>query len=137
MQEAALEPGTAVFADQFDNAANFRAHLRTGEEIWQQTGGILDAFVSGAGTGGTIAGVSHQLKTRDPSIKVTLSSRLVVMVMTLVGHKQTCCCMGSLAGYQHFATADLVLVNVIPSFLSMAASCRCAGEMLTLPMWPV
>ncbi len=73
MQEAAAEPGTAVFADQFDNAANFRAHLQTGEEIWQQTGGTLDAFVSGAGTGGTIAGVSHQLKTRNPFIKVTLT----------------------------------------------------------------
>ena len=71
MQEAAVEPGTAVFADQFDNAANFRAHVQTGEEIWQQTGGTLDAFVSGAGTGGTIAGVSHQLKARNSSIKVT------------------------------------------------------------------
>ena len=70
MQEAAAEPGTAVFADQFENSANFRAHLKTGEEIWQQTGGTIDAFVSGAGTGGTIAGVSHQLKFRKPSVKV-------------------------------------------------------------------
>ena len=69
-QEAASEPGTSVFADQFENAANFRAHLKTGEEIWQQTGGALDAFVSGAGTGGTIAGVSHQLKSRNPSVQV-------------------------------------------------------------------
>ena len=65
-----MEPGTAVFANQFENQANFRAHLKTGEEIWRQTGGLLDAFVSGAGTGGTIAGVSHALKARDPSIKV-------------------------------------------------------------------
>ena len=70
VQDAAMEPGTAVFADQFENQANFRAHLKTGEEIWRQTGGRLDAFVSGAGTGGTIAGVSHALKARDPSIQV-------------------------------------------------------------------
>lgn len=74
MQVAASEPGTAVFADQFENAANFRAHLRTGEEIWQQTGGQLHAFVSGAGTGGTIAGVSHRLKSRKPSVKVRVRS---------------------------------------------------------------
>ena len=69
-----MEPGTAVFADQFENQANFRAHLKTGEEIWRQTGGRLDAFVSGAGTGGTIAGVSRALKAQDPSIKVRVAA---------------------------------------------------------------
>ena len=69
-----MEPGTAVFADQFEIQANFRAHLKTGEEIWRQTGGQLDAFVSGAGTGGTIAGVSHALKARDPSIKARVTA---------------------------------------------------------------
>jgi hypothetical protein len=47
-----------------------RAHLRTGEEIWRQTGGRLHAFVSGAGTGGTIAGVSQYLKGQDPGVQV-------------------------------------------------------------------
>lgn len=60
----------AVFADQFENMANMRAHLRTGQEIWEQTQGRLDAFVSGAGTGGTVAGVSSYLKSRKPSVKV-------------------------------------------------------------------
>lgn len=45
---AAASPG-ALFADQFENMANYRAHLRTGQEIWQQTGGHLDAFICGSG----------------------------------------------------------------------------------------
>ncbi|KXZ52414.1 hypothetical protein GPECTOR_9g458 [Gonium pectorale] len=68
---AAATPG-ALFADQFENEANFRAHLKTGEEIWRQTRGRLHAFVSGAGTGGTVAGVSHSLKARDPRVRVFL-----------------------------------------------------------------
>lgn len=51
------------FADQFENIANFRAHYEgTGPEIWEQTGGCLDAFVAAAGTGGTVAGVSRFLQ---------------------------------------------------------------------------
>ena len=59
-----------MFANQFENLANFRAHLQTGREIWRQTRGRLHAFVSGAGTGGTVAGVSCYLKSQDPRIKV-------------------------------------------------------------------
>jgi cysteine synthase len=40
----------AFFADQFENRANMAAHIKTGEEIWQQTNGRVDAFVCGAGT---------------------------------------------------------------------------------------
>ena len=55
----------SYFADQFENLANFRAHLNgTGREIWEQTGGKVDAFICAAGTGGTIAGVSRYLKVR-------------------------------------------------------------------------
>ena len=85
-QEAALDPGVSVFADQFENAANFRAHLKTGEEIWQQTGGSLDAFVSGAGTGGTIAGVSHQLKSRNPSVQVLTLPCLSTLLQRCSAH---------------------------------------------------
>jgi cysteine synthase A len=63
----------SVFCDQFDNLANVRAHERTtGEEVWSQTGGRIDAFVMSAGTGGTIAGVSRILKARKPSCRVLL-----------------------------------------------------------------
>ncbi|KAG6375642.1 tryptophan synthase beta subunit-like PLP-dependent enzyme [Boletus reticuloceps] len=62
------------FADQFENRSNFDAHYEgTGPEIWRQTNGEVDAFVSGAGTGGTIAGTGRYLKSMDESIKVVLA----------------------------------------------------------------
>ncbi len=62
-------PG-AVWANQFENTANRDAHERTtGPEIFAQTGGVLDAFVAAAGTGGTIAGCGRALKARDPQIR--------------------------------------------------------------------
>jgi cysteine synthase A len=63
-----------IFADQFENEANWRAHFEgTGPEIFRQTGGRLDAFVAGAGTGGTISGVSMFLKPKLPDLKVVLA----------------------------------------------------------------
>jgi cysteine synthase A len=60
------KPGRGLFADQFETEANWRAHFTgTGPEIYEQTGGVLDAFVSGAGTGGTISGVALFLKERE------------------------------------------------------------------------
>jgi cysteine synthase len=63
-------PG-AVMLRQFDNPANPRAHeLTTAEEIWRDTEGKVDVFVSGIGTGGTITGVSRVLKSRQPGVRV-------------------------------------------------------------------
>lgn len=57
-----------VWANQFDNVANRRAHFETtGPEIWAQTEGRLSAFVAASGTGGTLAGVSEYLKSRGKS----------------------------------------------------------------------
>ncbi|EGO25956.1 hypothetical protein SERLADRAFT_361323 [Serpula lacrymans var. lacrymans S7.9] len=62
------------FVDQFENRSNFNAHYDgTGPEIWRQINGHIDAFVSGAGTGGTIAGVGRFLKSKKEDIKVVLA----------------------------------------------------------------
>jgi cysteine synthase A len=64
----------AVYANQFDNRANRAGHAATtGPEIWEQTGGRIDAFTCACGTGGTLAGVSDALKARDPSVRIVLA----------------------------------------------------------------
>jgi cysteine synthase A len=56
---------------QFDNPSNPGAHERTtATELWQQTGGQLDAFVAGVGTGGTITGVARGLRARGATLRV-------------------------------------------------------------------
>lgn len=71
---AASEPNGAVWANQFDNTANRRAHVETtGPEIWRQTGGVVDGFVCAVGTGGTLAGVGIALKERNPNISIALA----------------------------------------------------------------
>ncbi len=74
---AQSEPNGAIWANQFDNVANREGHrLTTGAEIWEQTGGKIDAFTCAAGTGGTIAGVSMALKARNPKIRTMIADPL-------------------------------------------------------------
>jgi len=68
------ETAGAVWANQFDNIANRRAHIcGTAEEIWTQTGGRIDGFTCAVGTGGTIAGVGMGLKAKDERVTIALS----------------------------------------------------------------
>lgn len=70
----AKDPGSAWFANQFDNTANRDYHAATtAVEIWEQTDGALDGFVCAAGTGGTLAGVAQALKSRKPGVRIALS----------------------------------------------------------------
>jgi cysteine synthase A len=70
-QEIVAETPGAIIPQQFENPANPDIHRRTtAEEIWNDTNGEIDAFVSGVGTGGTITGVGQVLKPRRPSLKI-------------------------------------------------------------------
>ncbi|MFI4913832.1 MAG: cysteine synthase A [Steroidobacterales bacterium] len=70
----AQELPQAIWANQFDNIANRQAHAETtGPEIWRQTEGQIDAFVAACGTGGTLAGVSEFLKSRNSAVRTVLA----------------------------------------------------------------
>ena len=67
----AAEPGRYFYANQYDNDANWRAHLdTTGPEIWEQTRGTVTHFVAGLGTSGTFTGVSRFLKQKAPAARL-------------------------------------------------------------------
>ncbi|MBK1735143.1 cysteine synthase A [Halorhodospira abdelmalekii] len=83
----AAEMDNAIWVNQFDNTANRDAHYETtGPEIWQQTEGRIDAFVSAVGTGGTLAGVSRALKERNPSIQIVLADPVGSALYNFVHH---------------------------------------------------
>ncbi|HUF44897.1 MAG TPA: cysteine synthase A [Aestuariivirgaceae bacterium] len=67
-------PAGAIWANQFDNVANRRAHRETtAEEIWRQSEGTVDAFICAVGSGGTLGGVSDALKARNRNIVIGLA----------------------------------------------------------------
>jgi cysteine synthase len=73
----AAELDNAIWANQFDNLANRRAHYETtGAEIWTQTDGKIDAWTAATGTGGTFAGVALYLKEQNPAIKCVVADPL-------------------------------------------------------------
>ena len=74
--KSSTDGSRGFFANQFESAANWQAHMNgTGPEIFKQTGGEVDAFVAGAGTGGTISGVAKYLKEEQKlsNVKVVLA----------------------------------------------------------------
>jgi cysteine synthase A len=66
--------GNVLWANQFDNVANYLGHYQTtGQEIWEQTKGKIDGFICSSGTGGTIAGTGKALKEKNKNIKIYLA----------------------------------------------------------------
>ena len=83
----ARAPGSAWFANQFDNTANRDFHAATtAVEIWNETGGAVDGFVCAAGTGGTLAGVASGLKARKPSVRIALSDPAGSALANFINH---------------------------------------------------
>ena len=73
-EKAKTEPNGAIWANQFDNTANRDAHIETtAPEIWAQTAGKVDGFVSAVGSGGTLAGVAMGLRAKNPDVKIALA----------------------------------------------------------------
>jgi cysteine synthase A len=74
---AKSDPNGAIWANQFDNVANRDGHIdTTAREIWEQTGGKVDGFVSAVGTGGTLAGVAAGLRGHSATVKIALADPL-------------------------------------------------------------
>jgi cysteine synthase len=71
---AKTETRGVIWANQFDNTANRRAHYETtGPEIWEQTDGKIDGFICAVGSGGTLGGVSMALKERNRKVQIGLA----------------------------------------------------------------
>lgn len=86
-QRLSKEIPNAILGNQYHNPANPLAHIRsTGPEIWEQMEGNIDAFVAGAGTGGTISGVGEYLKSKKPQVKIVCADPVGSILADLFYH---------------------------------------------------
>lgn len=86
-QLAKSEPNGAIWANQFDNVANRQAHIETtGPEIWQQTAGKVDGFVSAVGSGGTLAGVGIALKAKSKDVQIAIADPMGAALYNFYKH---------------------------------------------------
>ena len=84
---AKTEPSGVLYANQWDNTANRRAHYEgTGPEIWDQTDGTVDGFVCAVGTGGTLSGVNLALKERRSDIVIALADPMGAALYSYFKH---------------------------------------------------
>jgi cysteine synthase len=90
------EPDGVLFADQWNNLDNRAAHyVSTGPEIWEQTGGKIDAFICSIGTGGTVAGVATFLREKKRDIVIGISDPKGAAMYNLFAHGEAKASEGS------------------------------------------
>jgi cysteine synthase A len=83
------EPNGVLFADQWNNLDNRKAHyVSTGPEIWEQTGGKVDGFICAIGTGGTVAGVATYLREKKNDIVIGIADPKGAAMYNLFAHGQ-------------------------------------------------
>jgi cysteine synthase A len=83
------EPNGVIFADQWNNLDNRKAHfVSTGPEIWEQTDGKVDGFICAIGTGGTLAGVSGYLQQKKPGVVIGVADPKGAAMYELFKHGQ-------------------------------------------------
>src|SRR5436189_1164340 len=83
------EPNGVLFADQWNNLDNRKAHyISTGPEIWEQTGGKVDGFICAIGTGGTVAGVATYLREKKNDIVIGIADPKGAAMYNLFAHGQ-------------------------------------------------
>src|SRR5499425_649606 len=83
------EPNGVIFADQWNNLDNRKAHyVSTGPEIWRQTDGRVDGFICAIGTGGTVAGVSTYLREQKKDIVIGIADPKGAAMYNLFAHGQ-------------------------------------------------
>lgn len=112
-------PG-AVILGQFENPANPAAHEKyTGEEIWSDSEGLVDIFVAGAGTGGTVSGTGSTLKKHNPAVKVVAVEPAGSPVLT-AGHPGPHKIQGIGAGFVP-ATLDRDVIDEVLTVADEAA----------------
>ncbi|MBX2813583.1 MAG: cysteine synthase A [Myxococcales bacterium] len=80
-------PNGAIWANQFDNRANFQAHYQTtGPEIWRQTNGNIDGFICSIGSGGTLNGVATYLREQSASVQIGLADPMGAALFSYYAH---------------------------------------------------
>src|SRR5207249_6388459 len=83
------EPNGVIFADQWNNLDNRKAHyISTGPEIWEQTDGRVDGFICAIGTGGTVAGVATYLREKKNDIVIGIADPKGAAMYNLFAHGQ-------------------------------------------------
>lgn len=137
-----IETPGAYYTNQYHNVANVTQHYQvTGPEIWQQMEGKIDAFVNGAGTGGTISGVGRYLREKNQKIRIVCADPIGSILYDVFYHKKIVDPIGSYLvegigedmlpdNVQFDVMTDFVKINDKESFTACRNICRTEGMLV-------